>query len=241
MVDALCRQKGVHSKARIMDNLMASCLKDSHYDLNLPTSRTASRPDSAAVQQPVSNAQHGNAAAVGSDSDAAQQPPPDRIGNTASDNSSQDDTTDDSSSDGDWQPTVRVVQEHGMPLMPGVIDPLLFHKGIKDALASVLRSSAGQACQQGIVHSSFCPSERNSTDKFTLRLCPNRSKHSIEPSNICLRSVIQLGDVKPLYFPVGFDHSTWTDNQSVKAQNLYTLLESLHELFLQGVAAVNMY
>lgn len=136
---------------------------------------------------------------------------------------------------------VKIVQEDKAPLTPGVRDPLLFHNGIQGALASVLRHSAGQVCQQAIIRSCSQPSSGGSADTVAVRLCPTKSKHSLRVSTVPLRSCVVADNVKKLYFSEHFDPSSWSQAQSDAVQRLYALLERLHELILPGVAAVNMY
>ncbi len=136
---------------------------------------------------------------------------------------------------------VRVVQERETPVTPGEHDPLLFHTGNQEALASVLKHSAGQDCPQGVIRSCAQPSPAGSADTVTVRVCPNKSKNELRPSSIKLVSCLVQGAEKQLYLPDGFDIRSWSEVRSNAAQELYYLLERLHELVLPGVAPVNLY
>lgn len=245
MTDALFRQKGGPSKESIMHNVMGQYLHVSRYELHLPASSSSPsrHPNSAPDGQHASNAVDAGATVSatapeqlmsqlhvgeGRNSSPANTPNADDTGLLQSPHHDQ------------GQPTIRVVQDHDAPLVPDSRDPVLFHNGIKNALASILRSSAGQACQLGNIHTSFTPSESGSADTVTVRLCPIKSKHPMEQSNVRLESYL-ADDGRQLYFPVGFDYSNWTDADCIKVQGLYNLLEQLHELFLPGVASVNIY
>ena len=223
---------------------MGQYLQVSRFDLHLPTCSPSPlrRPNSAPDGQHASNAAH-SGAGVGSPASAVTAQLMSQLRFEGSSSLSnmpsayQTGLSETTPRDDHAQPTIRVVQDRDAPLVPGSRDPVLFHNEMQNALASILKSSAGQACQ-GVIHTSLTPSEAGSADTVTVRLCPTRSKHPMEESNILLIYGLR---VRPLYFPVGFDHSNWTDGRSKKAQELYWLLEQLHELFLPGVASVHMY
>ena len=249
MIDALSRQKGGPSKESVMHNVMGQYLQVSRYDLHLPACSPSPlrQPSSAPDGQHASNAAH-SGAGVNSPAVAAhitaQLMSQLRVEGSSSlsnlPSTYHTGLSETTPHHDHGQPTIRVVQDRDAPLAPSSRDPVLFHNGIQNALASILKSSAGQACQ-GVIHTSLTPSEAGSADAVTVRLCPSRSKHPMEQSNIFLVSAVDELTVRPLYFPVGFDHSKWTDGCSNKAQKLYCLLEQLHELFLPGVASVHMY
>lgn len=238
MVDALCRRNHGESKARILNSVMANSLLDSQYDLNIPPP-SVTEQDSAAEQSAASTGRHSHAvAAANADASAAQQPPPE--GPTASVSTQHFQSALNGSNADNGRPVIRIVQDCGPPV-PTAEDPLLFHNGVKDAIALVLRNSADLTSEHGSIHSTTSPSDRDGADTVTIRLCPNRSLRPMESSRIRLNSCVVQGNVKRLHFPVGFDHGTWSAAKTLEAQELYKLLEQLHELFLPGVAAVNLY
>ena len=185
MIDALSRQKGGPSKERVMHNVMGQYLQVSRCDLHLPACSPSplGGPNSAPDRQNASNAAH-SAAAIAAHSTAQLMGQLHVGGSSSLSNMPSADCTGLSETTphhDHGQPIIRVVQDHDAPLAPGSRDPVLFHNGIQDALASILRSSAGQACQ-GVIHTSFTPSEAGSADTVTVRLCPTRSKHPMEKS-----------------------------------------------------------
>ena len=101
--------------------------------------------------------------------------------------------------------------------------------------------SAGEVCQQAVMRSCNQPSSSGSADTVIVRLCPTTSRHPLRGSTILLKSCVVNGKDKQLCFPGSFDFSKWSQAQSDAAQELYVLLELLHQLILPGVAAVNMY
>lgn len=258
MVDALSRQKGGPSRDRICFDVMAEYMQVSpppHVNLSqstsIPSSPAVSCPNSAhgdAVRtfaisggspgsRPVSSVEHvsgvnlaalnisGGGLPVTSGQQGSQPNGETHVG--ASIGRPQE---------------IRVVQEHETPMTPGMQDPVLFHNGIQAALASVLKHSAGQGCPPAVIRSCNHPSTGGTADTVTVRLCPNKSKNPLRPSDIKLVSCVVPGDKgKRLYIPVSFDLSSWSQAMSQEAQKSYELLERLHELFLPGVAPVNMY
>jgi len=202
MVDALSRQKGGPSRDRICFNVMAGYMQVSrppHVNLSqstsIPSSPAVSRPSSAhgdAVRtaaihggshgsRPASSVDHmsgvnlaalnisGGGLPVASGQQASQNAGEPHVG----------------ASIGRPQ-VVRVVQERETPMTPGMQDPVLFHNGIQAALASVLKHSGGQGCPPAVIRSCNHPSTGGAADTVTVRLCPNKSKNPLRPSNIKL-------------------------------------------------------
>ena len=255
MADALSRQKGGPTKDCILHDVMAQYIRYSRYELNLPTvtppavsaavTPDASRPSSA------SNT-HGPTASPGSATHAVgsrQTPaaPSSRVSSLSLDGinlnaeaSTRQNSTP-SASSSQPLPTVRIVREHETPVLPSLHDPVVFHNNVVAALSSVMQQSAGQTSQQGVVRSCNHPSPNGLADTVTIQLCPNGSKHPLEPSDIMLRSCTVEGNIKRLYLPKGFDIGSWSENRSLSAQQLYHLLERVHELIQPGMAAVNLY
>lgn len=249
MADALSRQKGA-SKDRILHDVMGQYIRYSQYELNLPTVSSAANSDGSrtAPNSHVPNAPTGDAAPSVAPHDM-RAAAPSHVPNLSSDqqNSSAEastappDSQSQPSSYSQPQAAVRIVRERETPFVPSLHDPVVFHNNIKAGLASVMQQSAGQANQPGVVRSCNQPSTGGVADTVTVRLCPNGSKHNLVPSNITLKSCIVEGNEKMLYVPTGFDLTEWSGNHSSLAQNLYHLLERLHELIEPGMAAVNLY
>ena len=106
-----------------------------------------------------------------------------------------------------------------------------------------MQQSAGQTGQEAFVRSCSHPSANGTPDTVIVRFCPSESKHTLAPSNVLLDSCIVGIQQKRLYFPEGFDINfmTWPEAKSRSAQQLYHLLQRLHQLIKPGLASVNLY
>lgn len=260
MIDGLCRQKGGPSRERIWHNIMAQYMLVSQPSVNLPmyTNTTNSPavgcPNSASSSTPPvvrhSDTNTVRSAAIHEGSFEGLAASMDdlsavdlaglSIGGVASRQHGSQNGALHMGGSASRPQAFKVVQERETPAMPGVQDPVLFHNGIQAALESVLKHSAGQECAQGFLRSCNHPSAGGAADTVTVRLCPDQSKNPLTSSPIMLASCI-TSDMKQLYLPEGFDLGGWTQAMSVAVQQLYHLLERLHELFLPGVAPVNLY
>lgn len=107
----------------------------------------------------------------------------------------------------------------------------------------MLKRSAGLDCPEGILRSSNHPPSAGSADTVTVRLCPNTCRHPLRVTNIPLRTCIEPKLEKRLHVPECFDIESWPNAKEDQkaAQDLYQLLERLHELIQPGLAPVNMY
>ena len=105
---------------------------------------------------------------------------------------------------------------------PGTDEPLLFHSGIQAALASVRKHSAGLDCTQYVIWSCEHPSHEGSADTVPLRL-------------FHCHHVLRWASRSIMYFPESFDIGIWSEAKQRAAQDLFYLLERLHELIQPGV------
>ena len=260
MPDALSHQKDAPSKDLIMRDMLSNYILATSYPVVLPksvpsfNSPSSSQPSTANGPAAPASGPAPTASALGSNvgdqvSNAAasagqEQAAFSTVGNGPTVGSTKRDSQVGMLSMGasvGRPQAVKLVQERETPVTPGIHDPLLFHNGIQAALASVLKHSAGQDCEEGIIRSCNHPSVGGAADTVTVRLCPNKSKNPLRASNIQLLSCIVPSNRKQLYIPESFDFSGWSQAKSNAAQHLYELLERLHELIQPGVASVNMY
>ena len=256
MAEALSRQNMGHSKDRIYHDVMAQYIRYSEYEISLPSviSPAVSSAVNPGGSQPNSatNSHGANAdPIVGlAHSDVSQGTPTamlsqwsslslDGLNICSEDSAAQPGIP--SMSPSQPQPAVRIVRERETPVVPNQHNPVVFHNSIEAALASVMQHSAGQTSEQGVVRSSRQPSGHGVADTVTVRLCPNTSKHTLEASNIPLHSCNEPGSKQRLYMPKGYGMRSWSASKTTSAQELYLLLESIHELIRPDLASVHLY
>lgn len=254
MADALSRQTHGHSKDRIYREVMAQYIRCCECDISLPS--VVSPPVSSAANligsrpSSASNSREPNAGPPGVTANSAGSQHMPQAEQSHGDSLSLDglniDAEDsiaqpDSPSCSQPQPVVRVVRERETPFVPNQHDPVVFHNNIQAALASVLQHSAGQTSEQGVVRSSRQPSGHGVADTITVRLCPNTSKHTLEASKVLSHSCTVERRNRWLYVPKGFDMGGWPQSKSASVQQLYCLLERIHELIQPGLAPVHLY
>ena len=258
MTDALSRQKAGPSRERIWHNVMAEYMLASRPQTNLPlytstaNSPAVSQPNTApgstppvvntsvrsaathedSCERPTASAGHGqvsiwlvSALVVGPTGAASRQQGSQdgglHVGGSVS------------------RPQAFEVVQGDTPVMPGVQDHVLFHDGIQAALAAMLKHSAGEDCTPDFIRSCNHPSASEAANTVTVRLFPAQSKNSLRSSNNV--EILLKGYHAAVVPSRSFDLTIWSEAKSDTVQHLYHLLERLHELFLPGVAPVNLY